>query len=175
MPRPRASVPPEAIRIEDEVWQEAFARREPSASRAARRLRALEGGLTETDTETARRRARPARPSRPAAVALPAEPAARPDPAGTSGATLPARPVAPAAPRTAAVATRQPGAGVAGRRTVTIRGRGAERNLPWPDATRRRPPRRAYERAGFKPDRVAMWAVFLGLLLVLVAVMSAHG
>jgi hypothetical protein len=66
-------------------------------------------------------------------------------------------------------------AGVPGRRTVTIRGRGAERNLPLPDSSRRRPPRRPYERAGFKPDRVAMWAVLLGLLLVLVAVASAHG
>jgi hypothetical protein len=58
---------------------------------------------------------------------------------------------------------------------VTIRGHGAERNLGWPDGTNRRPQRRAYERAGFKPDRVAMWAVFLGILLVIVAVASAHG
>jgi hypothetical protein len=58
---------------------------------------------------------------------------------------------------------------------VTIRGRGAERNLPWPDGSRRRPTRRAYERAGFRPDRVAMWAVFLGILLVLVAVASGNG
>jgi hypothetical protein len=156
-------VPPDAIRIEDEVWQEAFARREPSASRAARRLRALEGGLADTPATRQRRPARPAHASRPAPAALPAEPAARP--------------VAPATPAgtAAAIATQSPGAGIAGRRTVTIRGRGAERNLPWADATRRRPPRRAYERAGFKPDRVAMWAVLLGLLLVLVAVMSAHG
>jgi hypothetical protein len=63
---------------------------------------------------------------------------------------------------------------VPGRRTVTIRGRGAERNL-WPEHSRRRPPRRAYERAGFRPDRVAMWAVLLGMLLVLVALASAHG
>jgi hypothetical protein len=62
-----------------------------------------------------------------------------------------------------------------GRRTVTITGRGAERNLPWPtEASRRRAARRPHERAGFKPDRVAMWAVFLGLLLVLVAATSGH-
>jgi hypothetical protein len=61
------------------------------------------------------------------------------------------------------------------RRTVKIQGRGAERNLPLPDATRRRPPRRPYERHGFRPDRVAMWAVLLGFLLVLVAILSAHG
>jgi hypothetical protein len=65
--------------------------------------------------------------------------------------------------------------GVPGRRTVTIRGHGAEHNLPWPDGSRRRPQRRAYERAGFQPDRVAMWAVLLGILLVVVAVASAHG
>jgi hypothetical protein len=58
---------------------------------------------------------------------------------------------------------------------VTIRGRGAEGNLPWPDGSRRRSSRRAYERAGFRPDRVAMWAVLLGMLLVLVAVASGHG
>ena len=58
---------------------------------------------------------------------------------------------------------------------MTIRGRGAERNLPLPDPARRRPARRAYERTGFRPDRVAMWAVLLGVLLVLVAVLSAHG
>jgi hypothetical protein len=55
-----------------------------------------------------------------------------------------------------------------------IRGRGAEDYLPWPDASRRGPQRRAYERAGFRPDRVAMWAVLLGFLLVLVAIISAH-
>jgi hypothetical protein len=60
------------------------------------------------------------------------------------------------------------------RRTVTITGRGADRNL-WPtEATRRRPARLPHERAGFKPDRVAMWAVFLGVLLVLVAALSGH-
>jgi hypothetical protein len=57
---------------------------------------------------------------------------------------------------------------------VTIRGRGAERQLGWPDGYRR-PQRRVYERAGFKPDRVAMWAVLLGILLVIVAIASAHG
>jgi len=57
---------------------------------------------------------------------------------------------------------------------VHIRGYGAERNLPWPDGHRRRPGRRPHERAGFRPDRVAMWAVFLGLLLVAVAVASPH-
>jgi hypothetical protein len=58
------------------------------------------------------------------------------------------------------------------RRTVVIRGRGAER---YPT------PRRGYEshlrrheRSGFKPDRVALWAVLLGVALLLAAVTSAH-
>lgn len=59
-----------------------------------------------------------------------------------------------------------------GRRTVTIQGRGAERNLPLPRPRRPTPAR--HERAGFRPDRVAMWAVMLGLLLVFVAATSAH-
>ena len=56
-----------------------------------------------------------------------------------------------------------------GRRTVTIRGRGAERNLPVT-----RPTLRRHERPGFRPDRAALWAVLLGLLLILVAAASAH-
>ena len=56
-----------------------------------------------------------------------------------------------------------------GRRTVQITGRGAERNLPVA-----RPTLRRHEREGFKPDRAAMWAVVLGLLLILVAATSAH-
>jgi len=53
---------------------------------------------------------------------------------------------------------------------VTIRGYGAERNLPVA-----RPTLRRHERPGFRPDRAALWAVFLGLVLILVAVVSAHG
>jgi hypothetical protein len=67
------------------------------------------------------------------------------------------------------------GAGIPGRRTVKIQGRGAERNLIYSSRRpRRRPPERPYERAGFKPDRVAMWAVLLGVLLILVAATSSH-
>jgi hypothetical protein len=66
-----------------------------------------------------------------------------------------------------------PGAGVPGRRTVTIRGQGAERYSGRPDGSRRRPERR-HERAGFRPDRAALWAFLLGVMLILVAVTSAH-
>jgi hypothetical protein len=58
---------------------------------------------------------------------------------------------------------------VPGRRTVTIRGQVAERQMP-----RRRRSRSPYDRAGSRPDRVAMWAVLLGLLLILVAAASSH-
>jgi hypothetical protein len=67
-----------------------------------------------------------------------------------------------------------------GRRTVQITGHVSERNLP--PVTRRvernlpagSPTLRRHERASFKPDRAAMWAVVLGLLLILVAAASAH-
>lgn len=61
------------------------------------------------------------------------------------------------------------------RRTVQIRGRGSERYTPPTRSTaaRRRNERR-YERAGFKADRAAMWAVLLGVMLIFAAVTSAH-
>jgi hypothetical protein len=65
-----------------------------------------------------------------------------------------------------------PGAGVPGRRTVSIQGRGSERYRGVPE--RRRPAQRPHERAGFKPDRAAMWAVVLGVLMILAAATSSH-
>jgi hypothetical protein len=151
MSRSRVLVPPDAIRIEDEVWQEAFTRREPSRSKASRQLRPVEDRRAEPSPRVASAAEAP-EIVLPELEALPSLPSLPPTPSPRRQHTDP--PIGP--------------------RTVQIRGRGAERNLPWPDASRRRPPRRAYERAGFRPDRVAMWAVILGLLLVLVAVMSAH-
>jgi hypothetical protein len=67
------------------------------------------------------------------------------------------------------------GSGVPGRRTVTIRGRGAERELAFPQNGRaRRPAVRRHERPGFQPDRTALWALMLGVVLVLVAATSSH-
>ncbi len=40
---------------------------------------------------------------------------------------------------------------------------------------RRRPPRRAHERLGSRPDRLAMWAVLMALFLIIIAATSAHG
>jgi hypothetical protein len=62
-----------------------------------------------------------------------------------------------------------------GRRTIEIRGR----TVPAPavprtlDVDRRRPPRRAVERVGPRPDRLALWALVMGLVLILVAVTTA--
>jgi hypothetical protein len=74
----------------------------------------------------------------------------------------------PRGPRTKGEAT-------PGRVTVEIRGR----TVPAPavprsvELERRRPPRRAVERVGTRPDRVAMWALLMGLLLILVAIGTA--
>jgi hypothetical protein len=59
------------------------------------------------------------------------------------------------------------------RRTVVITGRPVERYQPVRRSSHgsHLP---AHARAGFKPDRVAMWAVALGILLLLVAAGSAH-
>ena len=84
------------------------------------------------------------------------------------------RPVGPVPPaRSTSPEGYSPAAGVPGRRTVTIRGQGSERYVPTRSSSRRRPERR-YERAGFRPDRTAMWAVLLGLMLILAAAASAH-
>ncbi|HTX47105.1 MAG TPA: hypothetical protein VMD48_12520 [Solirubrobacteraceae bacterium] len=51
---------------------------------------------------------------------------------------------------------------------MTIRGQVPARPAP------RRPRRDPYDRVGSRPDRIAMWAVVLCLLLVLVAATSSH-
>lgn len=67
-------------------------------------------------------------------------------------------------------------AGLPGRRTIEIRGR----TVPAPAVPRsveldrtRRPPRRAVERIGTRPDRMAMWALVMGLMLIAVAITTA--
>ncbi|HWC86991.1 MAG TPA: hypothetical protein VG388_10650 [Solirubrobacteraceae bacterium] len=58
---------------------------------------------------------------------------------------------------------------------MTIRGQVADRRTPrMVEIDRRRPPRRPRERAMSRPDRVALWAVLLCLLLVVAAATSAH-
>jgi hypothetical protein len=67
------------------------------------------------------------------------------------------------------------GSATPGRRTIEIRGRTVPAPMvPRPVETdRRRPPRRAIERVGGRPDRIAMWALLMGLLLILVAIGTA--
>jgi hypothetical protein len=94
-------------------------------------------------------------------------PSAAPERRGT---TSPPRPASQRpSPRSAAAPAR---------RTVTIRGQVTPPRRPSAGpsgAYGRRPPRRAHERLGSRPDRVAMYAVLLGVLLVLAATLSAHG
>jgi hypothetical protein len=61
------------------------------------------------------------------------------------------------------------------RRTVKIGGRpeGSLEAARYQRDRARRPPRTAHERIGARPDRLAMWAVALGLLLILIAVLTA--
>jgi hypothetical protein len=61
------------------------------------------------------------------------------------------------------------------RRTITIRGQVAPPPLPLAPARRRRPRRPGERIAGTRPDRAALWAVLMGVFLILVAVMTAHG
>ena len=70
---------------------------------------------------------------------------------------------------------RAKGDAIPGRVTVEIRGRtvpaaAVPRTV---EGERRRPPRRPAERVGTRPDRVAMWALLMGLLLILVALGTA--
>ena len=71
-----------------------------------------------------------------------------------------------------------PAGGGAARRTVRISGRGAEayvsRNGTRPPSSQRHRNVRPHERAGFRPDRMAMWAIVLGIMLMLAAVASSH-
>jgi len=71
-----------------------------------------------------------------------------------------------------------PQRGQPGRHTVTITGRGAEgyasRRGTRASTAQRHQALRRHEREGFRPDRVAMWAVMLGVMLMLAAAASSH-
>jgi hypothetical protein len=82
------------------------------------------------------------------------------------------RAVARSAPREGSYSGQVNGKGLPGRRTVVIRGEMADRHSP-----RRRPQRSRAVAAGYyrpRPERAAKWAVLLGFLLVVVALVSAH-
>jgi hypothetical protein len=66
------------------------------------------------------------------------------------------------------------GTAVPARRTIEIRGRTVPAPaVPRVELDRRRPPRRPIERVGPRPDRLALWALLMGLMLILVAVGTA--
>jgi hypothetical protein len=113
----------------------------------------------------------PARPSRPRLA-----PTAVSEPSTAFDSTAARAPVIVPAPEPIAAPAPEPDrvdypsgtrGGVPGRRTITIRGQ-VQRPVS------RRPPRTVRERAGSRPDRIAMWAVLLGFLLLLVAATSSH-
>ncbi|HTA14404.1 MAG TPA: hypothetical protein VK781_06050 [Solirubrobacteraceae bacterium] len=56
-----------------------------------------------------------------------------------------------------------------GRRLMLV-----ETAAPSASASRRRPRPRPIQRVGPRPDRIAAWAVVLGFLLVVVAMLSVH-
>ena len=149
MPQTGASLHPDAL-WSDHEWEE-------SATAGAAPIRA------------------PSSVSAHPAPGVPAQPRPGAPARSRAEAAIPERPAQGVAARPSPDAARPDGTGVPGRRTVKITGYGSQRNLIYQSREpRRRPAERPYERAGFKPDRVAMWAVLLGVLLVLVAAMSAH-
>jgi hypothetical protein len=72
----------------------------------------------------------------------------------------------------------RPAGGVPGRRTVVI-GRSGGAEHPHPDAPfasvgRRRPSPTVAERIGGRPEQIVGWAFALGLILILIAIATAH-
>jgi hypothetical protein len=68
--------------------------------------------------------------------------------------------------------------GVPGRRTVVI-GRSGRPEFPSAEApfvsvSRRRPPQTVAERIGGQPERIVAWAFALGMLLILIAILTAN-
>ena len=74
-----------------------------------------------------------------------------------------------------AVPLPEKGAGVPDRRTVKIGGHpeGSLEAARYQRDRARRPRRTTHERVAHRPDRIAMWAFALGLLLILIAVLTA--
>ncbi len=125
------------------------------------RVRHVEAWLDGSELEMFKRPSR----AREGATGATARPSRASRPSG------PSRPY----PRGAGGAARPRAADANGRRTVTITGRGAERYNPrFEPGARSRPQRRRHERTGFRPDRTALWAVVLGVALLLLATTTSH-
>lgn len=145
MARRPASVAASRIRIEDEVWEEAFASRVPSRNRRPAAS------------------VRPARPitgrHEPDAPALRiAEP-----PVITAVSQAPAAPATPAVPAGTRRTVRIQGRGADPYRSHTA----GEKWTPYQALP-------VVRTVGSSPDRLAMWAALLGFVLVVVALLSSH-
>jgi translation initiation factor IF-2 len=152
-----------------------------AARRASRERRNIEAEVASTPAPTPAAAVEPRRAAEPAAAATPPRPRFEPDaPASAprrrehaAPASAPRRLDGPPVPRRGGYGD---AVAIPGRRTIEIRGR----TVPAPavppslelDRTRR-PPRRAVERIGPRPDRLAMWALVMGLLLIAVAITTA--
>jgi len=167
MPQSGVSVPRSKVRRgdrwSDDLELEFPSRRESRERRETRASERSSARLTEADPRSGLRSVESGRPE--PVVALPGDTPYDPYDLNLDLASWldqgPARTPSPPASAEPAV-----------RRTVTIQGRPSDRFRPPVDSRRRQPP--PHYRAGFQPDRVAMWAVFLGLVLLLVAATSAH-
>ncbi len=156
MARTPTLAPASRIRIEDEVWEEAFSSRVPARHRSARTA---------------------VSPVRVDAVSQVRPSLASPVRAGDRSWEQPPQREARAreeAPRLRLAESPYDTPPPEGRRTVRIQGRGADRYHP-SGFDRARPSSSSMSgRMTSSPDRLAMWATLLGFVLVLVAVLSTH-
>jgi hypothetical protein len=160
----------ESYRVEvDRYWRRTAKRRAAVEARRA-------DGLVRADRAVARaRRAEQAEPAeRGSRKSDPMAAAASPRPALVAESSDPYREMLHAWARE----TAQEPPVAPGRPTVSIRGHGAEgyasRHGIRASAAERHRQLARHERSGFQPDRVAMWAVLLGMMMVLAAAASAH-
>jgi hypothetical protein len=144
MARTPASASASRIRIEEEVWEEAFSSR-------------IGTGRSRTGSRAVAAPVRAAGPSRSAASPRAASPAQSGEP-----------------PRLHVADPRYDLPAEGGRRTIRIEGRGADpMRARTRDRSAYSAPS-APRAMGGSPDRLAMWATLLGFLLVLVAILSSH-
>lgn len=155
MARTPTAAPASRIRIEDEVWDEAFSSRVPARRRAAQT--AISPVRAATVSQLASSATSPVRASRPSLELPPVQEAGSRE----------------EAPRLRLADSSYDVSSQEGRRTIRIEGRGADRYYS-STFDRARPTSSLSTRMTASPDRLAMWAMLLGFLLVLVAVLSTH-
>lgn len=172
----------ESYRVEVErYWKRTASRRSQAEARQARRVRRFSGEVSKGSERAAEPPSteppstEPTSPERLSADAWGAE--AAPERASeATGTDDPYRELLHSWARETAEELKRPAE--SGRRTVTITGHGAEgyasRNGTRASSAERHRELPRHERSGYQPDRVAMWAVLLGMLMVLAAAASAH-